>query len=155
MLPDRRLAFQDGLPTFGLYLGDFETEAREKVVEDHKRTHATNGHQIGMGNFNSQMSTTQIISQFIKLDLFRNARSVENLSASESLKCKTHKSKYDVNMHNLSGKTAEVIENMSPDELQEAMRKFYDREKEIVRYEDHRCCHVHKPIKKEVLAKPK
>ena len=42
MLPDRRLAFQDGLPAFGLYLGDFETEAREKVLEDLKRSHATN-----------------------------------------------------------------------------------------------------------------
>lgn len=34
MLPDKRVAFEDGMPNFNLYLGDFETEARMKIVED-------------------------------------------------------------------------------------------------------------------------
>ena len=33
---DETVLFEDGMPSFNLYLGDFETEAREKVVEDLK-----------------------------------------------------------------------------------------------------------------------
>lgn len=61
MLPDRRVAFEDGLPSFGLYLGDFETEAREKILDELR---SGREQPKKMGVFHQRMDLDEIINTF-------------------------------------------------------------------------------------------